>query len=91
MKTLVTRRQAFAATYALTLDPFTARAAEREKVVMQLILAVDVSGSVNETPTSTPSARRLSRTQRLRRGPPCAIGTRRWASPRIGQVTAINS
>ena len=49
MKTLVTRRQALAATYALTLAPFTAGAAEREKVGMQLILAADVSGSVNAT------------------------------------------
>ena len=49
MKTLVTRRQAFAATYSLTLAPFTAGAAEREKVGMQLILAADVSGSVNAT------------------------------------------
>src|ERR1700730_3502512 len=45
----VTRRQAFAATYSLTLAPFTAGAAEREKVGMQLILAADVSGSVNAT------------------------------------------
>src|ERR1700730_4507160 len=49
MKTLVTRRQALAATYSLTLAPFTAGAAEREKVGMQLILAADVSGSVNAT------------------------------------------
>jgi hypothetical protein len=49
MKTLVTRREALAATCALTLAPFTAGAAEREKVGMQLILAADVSGSVNET------------------------------------------
>jgi hypothetical protein len=49
MKTLVTRRQALAATYALTLAPFAAGAAERENVGMQLILAADVSGSVNTT------------------------------------------
>jgi len=49
MKTLITRRQALAATYALALAPFTAGAAEREKVGMQLILAADVSGSVNAT------------------------------------------
>jgi Protein of unknown function (DUF1194) len=49
MKTLVTRRQALAATYALTLAPCATGAAEREKVGMQLILAADVSGSVNET------------------------------------------
>src|SRR5437588_3881382 len=47
MKTLVTRRQALVAASALALAPFTANAAEREKVGMQLILAADVSGSVN--------------------------------------------
>src|SRR5207253_1816545 len=47
MKTPVTRRQALAATSALALAPFTANAAEPEKVGMQLILAADVSGSVN--------------------------------------------
>jgi Protein of unknown function (DUF1194) len=47
MKTLVTRRQALAATSALALAPFTAKAAEQ--VGMQLILAADVSGSVNAT------------------------------------------
>jgi len=45
MKTLVTRRQALAATSALALAPFTAAA--QEKVGMQLILAADVSGSVS--------------------------------------------
>jgi Protein of unknown function (DUF1194) len=49
MKTLVTRRQALAVTGALTLAPFAAGAAQRENVGMQLILAADVSGSVNET------------------------------------------
>ena len=49
MKTLVTRRQALAATSALTLAPFAGNAAEQEKVGMQLILAADVSGSVNPT------------------------------------------
>src|ERR1700739_3280835 len=49
MKTLLTRRQALTATYALTLARFTAGAAERENVGMQLILAADVSGSVNAT------------------------------------------
>ncbi len=49
MNTLVTRRQALAAASALTLAPFMARAAERENVGMQLILAADVSGSVNAT------------------------------------------
>jgi hypothetical protein len=49
MKILVTRRQALAATSALALAPFTADAAEQEKVGMQLILAADVSGSVNST------------------------------------------
>jgi hypothetical protein len=49
MKVLVTRRQALAATSALALAPFTADAAEQEKVGMQLILAADVSGSVNAT------------------------------------------
>ena len=47
MKTLVTRRQALAATSALALAPFTANASQQEKVGMQLILAADVSGSVN--------------------------------------------
>jgi hypothetical protein len=47
MKTLLTRRQALAAASAFTLAPFAARAAE--KVGMQLILAADVSGSVNAT------------------------------------------
>ena len=49
MKILVTRRQALAATSALALAPFTADAGEQEKVGMQLILAADVSGSVNAT------------------------------------------
>jgi hypothetical protein len=49
MKSVVTRRQALAATSALAFAPFTASAAEREKVGMQLILAADVSGSVNLT------------------------------------------
>src|SRR4051812_16578625 len=49
MKTLVTRRQALAATSALALGPFAAKADQREKVGMQLILAADVSGSVNAT------------------------------------------
>ena len=47
MKILLTRRQALAATSALALAPFTADAGEQEKVGMQLILAADVSGSVN--------------------------------------------
>jgi len=47
MKTLITRRQALAATSALALAPFDANAAETEAVGMQLILAADVSGSVN--------------------------------------------
>jgi hypothetical protein len=47
MKTLITRRQALAATSALAFAPFGANAAEREAVGMQLILAADVSGSVN--------------------------------------------
>src|SRR5215468_9979561 len=46
---MVTRRQAFAAASALALPPFTANASEQEKVGMQLILAADVSGSVNAT------------------------------------------
>ena len=49
MKTLVTRRQALAAACVLPLAPFAANAAEQEKVGMQLILAADVSGSVNAT------------------------------------------
>ena len=47
MKTSVTRRQALAATSALALAQFAANAGELEKVGMQLILAADVSGSVN--------------------------------------------
>jgi hypothetical protein len=47
MKALVTRRQALAATSALAFAPFGANAGEQEKVGMQLILAADVSGSVN--------------------------------------------
>jgi hypothetical protein len=47
MTTLLTRRHALAATCALTLASLAARAAE--KVGMQLILAADVSGSVNAT------------------------------------------
>jgi hypothetical protein len=43
----VTRRQALAATSALALAPFIANASQQEKVGMQLILAADVSGSVN--------------------------------------------
>jgi len=49
MKTLVTRRQALTAASVLALAPLTAKAAEPEKVGMQLILAADVSGSVNAT------------------------------------------
>ena len=49
MNALVTRRQALAAASAFTLAPFAADAAEAEKVGMQLILAADVSGSVNAT------------------------------------------
>jgi hypothetical protein len=49
MKTLITRRQVLAATSALALAPFDANAAETEAVGMQLILAADVSGSVNAT------------------------------------------
>jgi hypothetical protein len=49
MKTLVTRRQALAGTSVLMLAPFASGAAARENVGMQLILAADVSGSVNET------------------------------------------
>ncbi len=45
MKTLLTRRQALAATSALALAPLAANAAE--PVGMQLILAADVSGSVS--------------------------------------------
>src|SRR4051794_7821382 len=49
MKSLVTRRQALAAASALALAPLTASAAQQEQVGMQLILAADVSGSVNAT------------------------------------------
>lgn len=47
MKSMVSRRQALAGTSALALASFRAGAAERETVGMQLILAADVSGSVN--------------------------------------------
>jgi len=47
MTTPMTRRQALAAASALALAPLGAGAAEAEKVGMQLILAADVSGSVN--------------------------------------------
>src|SRR3954467_6927677 len=49
MKTVVTRRQALTATSALALSPFAGNALAPEKVGMQLILAADVSGSVNAT------------------------------------------
>jgi hypothetical protein len=49
MKILVTRRQALAATSAFALASFAAGASQQEKVGMQLILAADVSGSVNTT------------------------------------------
>jgi hypothetical protein len=49
MKILVTRRQALTAASVLALAPLAANAAEPEKVGMQLILAADVSGSVNAT------------------------------------------
>ena len=49
MKTPVTRRQALKAASVLALAPFAANAAEPEKAGMQLILAADVSGSVNAT------------------------------------------
>ena len=49
MEALVNRRRALAAVSACVLAPFVAGAAEREKVGMQLILAADVSGSVNAT------------------------------------------
>jgi Protein of unknown function (DUF1194) len=49
MKALVTRRQALATTSALAFAPFTANASAQERVGMQLILAADVSGSVNST------------------------------------------
>src|SRR5437763_9680757 len=49
MKTPATRRQALAAASALAFAPFTANGAEQEPVGMQLILAADVSGSVNMT------------------------------------------
>jgi hypothetical protein len=47
MTVLVTRRQALAATSALALAPLDTKARAQEKVGMQLILAADVSGSVN--------------------------------------------
>src|ERR1700693_5890718 len=49
MTTLFTRRQALAVTSALAFAPYAAIAGEPEKVGMQLILAADVSGSVNAT------------------------------------------
>jgi hypothetical protein len=47
MNSLVTRRRALAVASTAALAPFAARA--QEKVGMQLILAADVSGSVNPT------------------------------------------
>ena len=47
MKSLVTRRQALAATSALALAPFAGAAGAQETVGMQLVLAADVSGSVS--------------------------------------------
>src|ERR1700691_1423461 len=47
METLVTRRQALAATSALAVAPFVSKVRAQETVGMQLILAADVSGSVN--------------------------------------------
>jgi hypothetical protein len=47
MVTLLTRRRALAATAGFALSPLAAKAAEQ--VGMQLILAADVSGSVNAT------------------------------------------
>ncbi len=49
MKMLVTRRQALAATSVLAFALFPAAASQQEKVGLQLILAADVSGSVNPT------------------------------------------
>src|SRR5215475_1829815 len=49
MNRLVTRRQALAAASAVALAPFASRSGAQEKVGMQLILAADVSGSVNAT------------------------------------------
>jgi Protein of unknown function (DUF1194) len=46
---LITRRQMLAGTSALSLSSLPSRAQEGEPVGMQLILAADVSGSVNET------------------------------------------
>src|SRR5262245_7167519 len=48
MRPLVTRRQTMAAASALALAPWIANA-QQQKVGMQLILAADVSGSVNAT------------------------------------------
>jgi hypothetical protein len=47
METRVTRRQALAATSALALAPIVSKVRAQETVGMQLILAADVSGSVN--------------------------------------------
>ena len=49
MRALVTRRQALTATSALALSSCVTSAVAQEKVGMQLILAADVSGSVNAT------------------------------------------
>jgi Protein of unknown function (DUF1194) len=49
MRTLVTRRLVLAAAPALALGPLIDGAGAAEKVGMQLILAADVSGSVNAT------------------------------------------
>jgi len=47
MKTLISRRRALATAGAFALAPLAARARDQETVGMQLILAADVSGSVN--------------------------------------------
>src|SRR4029078_8795575 len=47
MKTLLTRRQALSASATHALGQFAAKAGKLEKLGIQLILAADVSGSVN--------------------------------------------
>lgn len=49
MQALLTRRQALVGASALALAPLAANADDQETVGMQLILAADVSGSVNAT------------------------------------------
>jgi len=84
MKTLVTRRQALAATSVFAFAPFIARAREQEKVGMQLILAADVSGSVNATRYKTQQEGYLEAL-----GDPRVLGVIRELDPPVLAITFI--